>query len=169
MKSITESRYRAAVEEAAHWIDQSFTVPLKLNDAAKVASMSPYHFLRVFAAMLGETPADYVRRRRVERSLQLLAATNYSVQAVASMSGFESGSLLCHVMARTVGVSPTVFRQQERARSLGAVRAPALGDTPARLPLQDKPIALLYLQEQRALMRMACGLRRRSFTGSVGP
>lgn len=169
MKSITESRYRAAVEEAAQWIDQSFTAPVRLADAADAACMSPYHFQRVFAAMIGETPGDYLRRRRIERSVRLLAATHYSVQAVASMSGFESASVLCHVMARTLGVSPLEFRRRQDATSLLGLRAQHAGPPTQPLPVIDPPLAVVYLEERYALLRMARGLKNRSFISTVSP
>lgn len=163
MKAKTESRYRAAVDRAAGWIEKHSAEPLRLPDAAEVACMSDFHFQRVFTAMIGETPGDYLRRRRVERSLHLLGATTYSVQAVASLVGFESASVLCHVMGRSLGTSPGAFRRFDKAESLGAILAKAHKVRPPKVHVDDKPIAIVDLPERHALLHVVSGLKERSF------
>ena len=39
-----------------------------LEELARVACFSPYHFHRLFAGMMGETVAEHVRRLRLERA-----------------------------------------------------------------------------------------------------
>ncbi|HAT30850.1 MAG TPA: AraC family transcriptional regulator, partial [Janthinobacterium sp.] len=55
-------------------IDRHLDTPLVLDDLARVAHFSPFHFHRVFAAWLGETLGDYVQRRRLAAGAGLLAA-----------------------------------------------------------------------------------------------
>ena len=47
--------------------------PLKLEEVAKVACFSPYHFHRIFRAVVGETLHDFVKRLRLERALYLIS------------------------------------------------------------------------------------------------
>jgi len=55
-------------------IDRRLDQPLDLASLAAVTHFSPYHFHRLFAAWMGETLGDYVRRRRVELAAGRLAA-----------------------------------------------------------------------------------------------
>ena len=49
--------------------------PLRLRDLARVAMLSPFHFHRVFQAHVGSTPADFVKRLRLEKALGLMSRT----------------------------------------------------------------------------------------------
>ena len=55
-------------------IDQHLDQPLDLTTLAQVAHFSPFHFHRLFAAWMGETLGDYLRRRRVEMAAMRIAA-----------------------------------------------------------------------------------------------
>jgi AraC-like DNA-binding protein len=48
---------------------------------------SPFHFIRAFRAAYGETPAQDLRRRRIERARDLLGAANLTVREVAELVG----------------------------------------------------------------------------------
>ena len=47
--------------------------PLRLADVSRAAQLSPFHFHRVFQALVGETLAEFVKRLRLERALVLMA------------------------------------------------------------------------------------------------
>ena len=51
----------------------TWTKLLDLEAVADVAHFSPFHFHRIFAAWMGETPADYLRGRRLDRAAEQLA------------------------------------------------------------------------------------------------
>ena len=94
-------------------IDQCLDQPLDLARLAAVANFSPYHFHRVFAAWMGETLGDYLRRRRVEMAASRLAAQpRLSVLRAALSVGFGSGEAFSRAFKAHFGCSPSVWRAQ---------------------------------------------------------
>lgn len=97
--------------------DRHYAEPLDLARLAAVASLSKYHFHRLFAATYGCTPAAYLSARRIERAQDLLRATNLTVTEVCHAVGFSSLGSFSSTFHRIVGESPREFqlRYAERA------------------------------------------------------
>lgn len=89
---------------------------------AAEAGLSKYHFLRLFTATYGVTPAAYLRRRRVERAQDLLRATNLTVTEVCHAVGFSSLGSFSRRFRELVGESPLQF--QRRWAATGAPHIP---------------------------------------------
>ncbi len=71
--------------------------------------MSPYHFIRVFTALFGETPHQLRTRARVERAKALLALGPRDVTDVCLEVGFSSLGSFNELFARRVGAPPSSF------------------------------------------------------------
>lgn len=72
---------------------------VRLDQMADVACLSRYHFLRVFKAAFGETPAQYCRRVRLARGSELLRRGGSSA-AAARAAGFASSSAFLRSLRR---------------------------------------------------------------------
>lgn len=84
--------------------------------------LSKYHFLRLFRAVYGQTPAAYLSERRVERAQNLLRTTNLTVTEVCFAVGFASLGSFSSRFTEITGETPSAF-QTRWARS-GAPRIP---------------------------------------------
>src|SRR5579883_3000665 len=85
--------YVARVNRAIDHVTRNLAEPLKLDEVAKVACFSPFHFHRIFRAVTGETLHDFVKRVRLERALYLMAHRDGpSLTEVALACGFGSSS-----------------------------------------------------------------------------
>ena len=119
--------------------------PLRLNEVAAAACLSPFHFHRVFKALLGETLNQFVKRQRLERALFLMShAPRRSLTDVALDCGFSSSSDFSRSFKQRYGLAPRVFdlqtfrnaRREEFGRLLssqhGSARftAPPVGHNP---------------------------------------
>ncbi|WAX55177.1 AraC family transcriptional regulator [Jatrophihabitans cynanchi] len=60
-------------------MDRAYAQPLDVAALARIAHVSPAHFIRTFAATFGETPHRYLQRRRVERAMFLLRESESSI------------------------------------------------------------------------------------------
>jgi AraC family transcriptional regulator len=100
--------------EAAAWIDEHATEPLDLRQTAARAGLSPYYFLRLFAAVVGVTPHQYLVRSRLRRAARLLADEDRAITDVALDSGFNDLSNFVRTFHRAAGVSPRAFRNAAR-------------------------------------------------------
>ena len=92
--------------------DRHYAEDLTLERLASVATMSKYHFTRLFKATYGVTPMEYVSQRRIERAQDLLRATNLTVTEVCFAVGFSSLGSFSSRFRAVVGVSPSDFQRR---------------------------------------------------------
>ena len=98
-------------------IDRQLDKPLDLESLAEVAHFSPFHFHRLFAAWMGETLGDYLRRRRIEvAAMRLSSQPRLSVLTAAISVGFGSGEAFTRAFKTRFGCSPTTWRKQNSHR-----------------------------------------------------
>ena len=102
------------IDELAGFIEAGLTRRLRLNDLARVAALSPFHFARCFKATTGLAPHQYVLARRIELAKRLIMTTRQSVVEVAWSVGFENISHFRRQFAAQVGVVPGVLRRATR-------------------------------------------------------
>src|SRR5262249_5387118 len=73
------ARDRRRAVETALWIDENSSQEINLEEAARQASLSPFHFLRLFSNVLGVTPHQYLVRSRLRHAARLLADDDAAV------------------------------------------------------------------------------------------
>jgi AraC family transcriptional regulator len=113
-RTAARARDRARAVEAALWIATHAHEPLDLARIAATAGLSPFHFLRLFATVLGVTPHQYLVRSRLRRAAQLLAEDTRPITDIAFEVGFGDLSNFVRSFHRAAGVSPRRFRQAAR-------------------------------------------------------
>jgi AraC-like DNA-binding protein len=93
-------------------IDRALGEPLDVGWLAAQAGYSRFHFIRAFRAAYGETPAQYLARRRIERACDLLPLANLTVREVAELVGFTSLAAFSKRFKARVGVAPSEYRRR---------------------------------------------------------
>jgi len=102
--------YVGRVNRAIDHVTANLEGPLRLDDVARVAGFSPYHFHRIFQSLVGETLRDFVNRVRLERAVYLIAHGDpSSLTDVALACGFSSSSVFSRSFRTRFGVSPRAF------------------------------------------------------------
>ncbi|MBX3506749.1 MAG: helix-turn-helix transcriptional regulator [Parvibaculum sp.] len=96
---------------AALFLDEYSHRDIRLEDMAREAGMSLWHFLRIFAKVLGVTPHQYLLRSRLRHAARLLADEERSVTDIAYDVGFADLSNFVRTFRRAAGVSPRGFRK----------------------------------------------------------
>ncbi len=104
------ARDRRRAVEAALWIDDHAREPIDLAKTARLANLSPFHFLRCFARTLGITPHQYLVRCRLKRAARLLVERERAITDVAFDCGFSDLSNFIRTFRRAAGMSPRAFR-----------------------------------------------------------
>lgn len=137
--------YLGRVNRAIDHITRNLAEPLQLEDVARVAAFSPFHFHRIFRALVGETLAAFIKRVRLERAVYLLAhRKDASLTEIALACGFSSSSDFSRSFRKAFGVPPRVF-DVERWRASGrehmqdALTPPEARHLLARLPAGQNP------------------------------
>ena len=114
-KPVTASAQdRRRAVEAALWIDAHSHQEIGLEAAADQAGLSPFHFLRLFSAVLGVTPHQYLVRSRLRHGARLLTEEDRTITDVAYDIGFNDLSNFVRTFHRAAGVSPLKFRKASR-------------------------------------------------------
>jgi len=108
------ARDRRRAVATALWLDAHAHQAIDLDAAAREAALSPYHFLRVFGAVLGVTPHQYLVRVRLRRAARLLADAERPITEVAFDVGFGDVSNFVRTFGRAAGMSPRAFRRAAR-------------------------------------------------------
>ena len=104
------------LRRARDHMDRHYDRPLDLDQLARVAAMSKYHFARSFEAAYGETPIRYLTRRRIERAQDLLRAANLTVTEICMLVGFSSLGSFSTRFTQLTGESPAAYRDRWAAR-----------------------------------------------------
>lgn len=151
-----QERRAAVVTEACRMIEAAETVP-RLDDLARRAGVSPYHFHRLFKQVTGLTPKAYGEAQRAHRIREELGSGNTVTEAIYQ-AGYAAPSRFYEKSDRMLGMSPSRFRAGGSGAeirfavgecSLGAILVAAsergicaisLGDDPEELvrALQDR-------------------------------
>ena len=75
-------------------MDREFAESLDLDRLAAESGFSKFHFARSFKEAYGETPAQYLTRRRVERAKDLLRHANLTVTEILHADRLLESGLL---------------------------------------------------------------------------
>ncbi|MGZ8067746.1 AraC family transcriptional regulator [Aeromonas salmonicida] len=86
---------------------------LSIEALADRASLSLYHFHRVFTAVAGEAPGEMCRRLRMQRAAWQLCYTNASVTTIALGAGLASSQAFAKAFRRHYGCTPGEFRRDK--------------------------------------------------------
>jgi len=114
--SSPRARDHGRAVEAACWLDEHAAEPVDLAGAARAVGLSPCHFLRVFASVLGVTPHQYLVRARLRRASRACWPTT---AGRSPMSRSTSGSVISPISSAR-SIAPPACRPEHFAGRLGA-------------------------------------------------
>lgn len=98
------------VAAAQRLIDVDPARSIDLETLAAQANTSPFHFLRVFRQVVGQTPHQYVLQARMRRAAVQLRTSREQVSAIAYEAGFNDLSTFNRRFKRVMGQTPGQFR-----------------------------------------------------------
>jgi AraC family transcriptional regulator of adaptative response/methylated-DNA-[protein]-cysteine methyltransferase len=143
-------RQAAAVAKACRLIETAEELP-RLDDLARSAGMSPFHFHRVFKSVTGVTPKAYADARRGQRIRDELKAAGSVTEAIYG-AGFNSNARFYESADDLLGMTASAFRAGGAGAtirfavgecSLGAILVAATDKGVCRIQFGDDPDALL--------------------------
>jgi AraC-like DNA-binding protein len=104
-------------------IDRRYAQTLDVPALAREAYASSAHFARSFKRAFGETPHQYLARRRIERAQELLRATDLPVTEVCLEVGFRSLSSFSRAFRELTGEPPSAYAARWRATTAPPIPA----------------------------------------------
>jgi AraC family transcriptional regulator len=162
MRSDTQIDYQERLLRVMVYIQNHLDEPLPLDDLAKIACFSPYHFHRIFRGMMGESVKEHVRRLRLERAAFRLTSTTRSVIDIALDAGYDTHESFTRAFGRMFGMSPSAYRRESRSERVSAVSqtAASMWDRQRTMTMGDETVEVRF--ENRRPVRVA-------FVRHVGP
>lgn len=121
LKSSNHESIRQLLSEIFHPINVQFKEsieanilnPLSMEQLAFICNMSLSTFKREFKKTFNDTPAKYIKRRRLEYSSMKLIQSNESITSIAFASGFQDLSTFSASFQEKFGISPKEFRKSQ--------------------------------------------------------
>lgn len=110
MKPETKSLYIQRLDPVLRWLASYPDADPDLHRLADLACLSPYHFHRVYRAMMGETVNATVQRIRMHRAAVALAGSQAPLRDVAQRAGYESDAAFNRAFGAVFGIPPGRYR-----------------------------------------------------------
>ena len=110
MNPATREDYTTRLRRVLVYIQHNLDEALSLENLARVALFSPFHFHRVFSGMVGESVQRHVRRLRLERAAFCLKHTTEPISRIAFDAGFEAHEAFTRSFRRAFDCTPSDFR-----------------------------------------------------------
>ena len=106
--------HRERLNRVLVFIQENIEQPMRLRALASIAHFSPFHFHRIFAAYVGETLSEYVRRVRLDKAAHRLYYSSESITDIALKAGYETPAAFTRAFRLHFGKTPTQFKNLKR-------------------------------------------------------
>lgn len=93
-------------------VEENLSDEINIMHLAKSFHVSPWHFQRLFKALVGDTLGGYIRGRRLTEAARLLLKSDLSIVDIAFRVGFNSHEAFTRAFKLYFGLSPKDFRNQ---------------------------------------------------------
>ncbi len=108
--------YQERINQAVDYISAHLSDEISLEKLASAACFSPFHFHRIFSAIMGETPRDYIERLRMEHAAnEISVKRNANLFEIAYSCGFKTISSFSRTFKKFHGVAPSLFMEKHEA------------------------------------------------------
>lgn len=117
------SEYKSRINRVYDYIEQNIHKTLTLEELASIANFSKFHFTRIFWAMTGETPFQFITRFRLERAANLLVYNRKeSIFGIALKCGFSDISVFSRNFKAYFGISASEWRRKKQYSNINQQR-----------------------------------------------
>ena len=99
------------LQRVRNYLTSNCHLDIDNESLARMASYSPWHFIRAFRAAYEETPHTYLVRQRLERARRLLRASPLAIAEIALASGFENRCAFSRLFRQRFSVTAGAVRR----------------------------------------------------------
>jgi len=112
MRNFTYLPHYERLHLAKVFLDTHYQTPITIERLSQEATLSPYHFIRLFRRQYKQTPHQYLIQRRIDRAKELLQSSDLPITEICVEVGFESLGSFSTLFRKATGLSPSVYRQK---------------------------------------------------------
>lgn len=107
---ILEQSSRTEVVSAIHYVSQHLHERISLENISQHLHLNSSYFSRLFRKETGETFIEYVTKTKMERAKELLDQTDYTVNKICEMLGYDNQSYFIKTFKTYTGLTPIEYR-----------------------------------------------------------
>ncbi|MBS4174735.1 AraC family transcriptional regulator [Bacillus sp. FJAT-49736] len=100
-----------SLQRAIDYTEEHLLDSLTIDDIARQANVSVFHFQRIFAVLTDTTVGEYIRRRRLTLAAEELSRTSEKIIDLAFKYGYDTPEAFTKAFRRQHGVSPSEVRK----------------------------------------------------------
>ncbi|MEU4777034.1 AraC family transcriptional regulator [Micromonospora sp. NPDC023633] len=100
-----------AVERAIDTMRSNLSEQLTVDDMARAAMFSKFHFTRIFQRVTGISPGRFLSAIRLQEAKRLLTTTRLNVTDISLRVGYNSVGTFSTRFTKSVGLPPTIYRR----------------------------------------------------------
>jgi len=98
------------VQKSIAYMKMNYMNPITVADVVAYVRLERTYFSKIFKAVTGKTPQEYLLEVRLEQAKILLEQTNYSAKEISSFVGFADESYFSRAFRKKTGVPPNQYR-----------------------------------------------------------
>ena len=102
-----------SIEQAAEFFRKNCGTNISVEDGAKLCSLSPAYFRRLFLKHYGSSPGEYLRAAKIYKAKELMLDTTLNLSEIAEATGFATVHSFSRAFKSVEGVSPSQYRLAE--------------------------------------------------------
>ncbi len=105
------SDYYMYIYKILQFVNDNYKSDIGMQELSEVTGLSVDYMSRRFKAVMHMSPAEYIRRFRIAKSMELLGSTDMPIAKIAEETGFSDISLFSRVFKNAVGLPPASYRK----------------------------------------------------------
>jgi len=106
----------AKVRQSKAFMENFYSDKVELDDLAKAAFMSRFHYNRMFQRIYGLSPRNYLRDLRIAKA-KILLKQGLTITQVCFEVGYESVTTFSTVFKKCTGHSPKAFQKSHQQQN----------------------------------------------------
>lgn len=100
------------IDMARDYIRKNYASSISLESVAGVVNLNSAYLSFLFKKVVGMTFSDYVNQCRIEAAAKLLKNSNYNINEIAEMSGYNEPRYFSDKFKKKMGVTPSEYRKE---------------------------------------------------------
>ena len=117
MDRVGAEMYRM-IQPAIHYIDENYYMDITIERLARLCVMSKTNFRRVFSAVCGTSPIQYLLEVRIRCANEFLQQSSYTVSEISQLCGFKDVEHFCRTFKKRTGNTARQIRSYVKTKTI---------------------------------------------------
>lgn len=106
-----------SMQKTIDWIEENYSCKVDIAELAKMASLSPFYYQKLFKRYVGRPVMEYVKLRRLAKAADYIEANDDRILDVSLDFGFENHETFTRAFKEAYGMAPMNYRKNPSSLS----------------------------------------------------